>query len=368
MKKVLFCATKDYHFSAFHLPTFKYFKDNGWQVDVAASGNNELPFCKNKYQIDIARSPFAKTNLKAYRQLKDIIGSGEYDLIHCHTPVGGILTRLAAHKARKKGVKVFYTAHGFHFFKGAPLLNWLIFFPIEWIMSFMTDCLITINDEDYAFAKKHLHAKRTEHVHGVGVDTGKFHPISDEEKNIFREKHGYTAEQELLIYVAELNANKNQQLLINMMKSAVKSYPNAKLILVGPDHFDNKNQELTERLGLTDNVDFLGFRSDIDELVPMCDIAVASSLREGLPVNIMEALACGLPVVASDNRGQRELVHNNENGFIVMPDETENFANAVLSLLNETELYYTFSAEAVKSVEKYNGAEVLKELRNIYES
>lgn len=368
MKKILFCATKDYHFSAFHLPTFEYFKDNGRQVDVAASGNNELPFCDNKYQIDIARSPFDKTNFKAYRQLKDIIDNGDYDLIHCHTPVGGILTRLAARKARKKGAKVFYTAHGFHFFKGAPLLNWLIFFPIEWVMSFMTDCLITINNEDYAFAKKHLHAKRTEHVHGVGVDTEKFCPVSEERKKALREKHGYTAEQKLLIYVAELNANKNQQLLINMMKSVVKSYPNTKLVLVGPDHYDNKNQELAEQLGLTDNVDFLGFRSDTDELVPMCDIAVASSLREGLPVNIMEALACGLPVVATDNRGQRELVRNDENGFIIMPNEIENFADRVKTLLADKKMYSKFSANAVKSVEKYSGAGVLKELCNIYES
>lgn len=142
------------------------FKDLGWQVDVASHGDKELPFCDKHYEIPIKRSPANIENLKAYKELKKIIRENKYDIIHCHTPMGGMLARLAARSQRKYGTKVLYTAHGFHFYKGAPKINWLIYYPIELTMSYLTDCLITINDEDFEFSKRHLKAKKTEKVNG----------------------------------------------------------------------------------------------------------------------------------------------------------------------------------------------------------
>src|SRR5690625_3803855 len=153
--RILFCATVDYHFKAFHLPYMKWFKDQGWIVDVAAAGTIQLPFSDHRYNIPIQRSPLKKSNFDAYKQLKTIIDQNNYSIIHCHTPLGGLLTRLAARRARKNGVKIIYTAHGFHFCKGVPLINWLIFYPIERNLSRFTDSLITINQEDYQLATKH---------------------------------------------------------------------------------------------------------------------------------------------------------------------------------------------------------------------
>jgi glycosyltransferase EpsD len=318
LNKILFCATVDYHFKAFHLPILKWFKDQGWEVHVAASGNINLPYVDRKYDIPIQRSPIKTRNLQAYKELRRIMEENDFQLIHCHTPMGGVLARLAARKAREKGTNVLYTAHGFHFCKGSSLMSWLIYFPIEKYLSRFTDCLITINTEDYQAANKHhFKAKSIKHVHGVGVDTTRFKPPSPLEKAKLREKYGYKPEEILLFYAAEFNQNKNQQLLIHALAQIKNQAPNSRLLLAGEGALLDDCNALATTLGVQGMVDFLGYRSDIEELLKASDIGVASSLREGLPVNIMEAMACGLPIVAMDNRGHNELIRNGENGWLV---------------------------------------------------
>ena len=182
MKKVLFVATVvKTHIMEFHIPYLKMFQDMGWETAVAARNDYEdpadcqIPFCDTYYDIPFERLPWKAANFRAYRELKAIIDREHFDIIHCHTPVGAMIARLAARDARKRGTKVIYTAHGFHFFKGAPVKNWLMFYPAEWLLAPLTDVLVTINKEDYAFAKKKIRAKRIEYVPGVGVDTAKFH-------------------------------------------------------------------------------------------------------------------------------------------------------------------------------------------------
>ena len=161
MKKVLFVATVvKTHIMEFHIPYLKMFQDMGWETAVAARNDYEdpadckIPFCDTYYDIPFERLPWKAANIKAYRELKAIIDREHFDIIHCHTPVGAMIARLAARDARKRGTKVIYTAHGFHFFKGAPVKNWLMFYPVEWLLAPLTDVLVTINKEDYAFAKK----------------------------------------------------------------------------------------------------------------------------------------------------------------------------------------------------------------------
>ncbi|RDW20401.1 glycosyltransferase family 4 protein [Oceanobacillus chungangensis] len=368
--KILFCATVDYHFKAFHLPYMKWFKEQGWEVDVAASGNMDLPFTDNKYHIDIQRSPFHQSNIHAYKQLKRIIDQNDYSIIHCHTPLGGVLARLAARQVRKKGTKVIYTAHGFHFCKGAPLLNWLTYYPIEKYLSRYTDSLITINEEDYQLAKKHrFKAGMIEHVHGVGVDTEKFKPIDETNKAEIKKSLGYQADDFLLFYAAEFNKNKNQQLLLRVMALIKDEMPNAKLLLAGEGPLIESCRKLTRDLGISHMVDFLGFRKDIDQLLPMCDVAVGSSHREGLPVNIMEAMACGLPVVAVDNRGHRELVSNNSNGWIIPNLDVVEFAYKVMQLSKREDIGNKFGVNGRNIViEKYSVDKILQENKRIYQS
>lgn len=365
--KVLFCATVDYHFKAFHLPYLKWFKDQGWEVHVAAKGNLELPYVDQKYELPIHRSPFKLQNLHAYQALKSIIQDNNYQIIHCHTPMGGVLTRLAARAARKRGTKVIYTAHGFHFCKGAPLLNWLLYYPIEKSLAHYTDCLITINEEDYRLAVGHkFKAQKIEHVHGVGVDTERFQPVEEERKRELREEYGYHHDDFLLFYAAEFNQNKNQQLLIHSLALIKDEVPQAKLLLAGEGALLEQCRILARELGVERMVHFLGYRKDIDQILPMCDVAVGSSLREGLPVNMMEAMACGLTVVATENRGHRELVKDLENGHLVSPKDAESFATHLSKLSKSSKYRRRLGHGSVKRVKSYSLLQVGKELEKIY--
>lgn len=367
-KKILFCATVDYHFKSFHLPILKWFKEKGWEVHIAANGVMTLPYVDEKFSIPIQRSPFNKINLEAYRQLKQIINKNDYDIIHCHTPMGGVLTRLAAIDSRKKGVKIFYTAHGFHFCKGAPIQNWLLYYPIEKILANYTDCLITINQEDYQRAIAHrFMAKEVEHVHGVGIDTDKFKPISKIEKRKQREKHGYHENDLLLFYAAEFNKNKNQQLLIRVMAKIKDKVPNAKLLLAGEGYLLEKCKKLASELDVLHMVKFLGYREDVHYFLPICDIGVSSSLREGLPVNIMEAMSCGLPVIATENRGHNELIENNVNGWVVESNNSDIFANDILNLIKNRDLISMLGQNGRNKIVKfYSVQKILQELNNLY--
>lgn len=367
--KVLFCATVDFHFQAFHLPYMKWFKEQGWEVHVAASGNMKLPYVDQKYNISIQRSPFHMGNMKAYRELKTVINENKYNIIHCHTPMGGVLARLAARKARKQGTKVIYTAHGFHFCKGAPLVNWLFYYPIEKTLAYYTDCLITINQEDYQLATQHFKAKRIEHVHGVGINTENFKPANEKEKIQLKKSFGYHPDDFLLFYAAEFNKNKNQQLLLQSLALIKDEIPHAKLLLAGKGPLLENCRELAANLGIFHMVEFLGYRNDLQKIVPMCDVAVASSLREGLPVNIMEAMACGLPVVALDNRGHRELVHNNKNGWVIDSTSRVEFASKIKVLAKIEGVKHKLGINGREMIlKKYSIDKVLIEKSRIYKS
>jgi glycosyltransferase EpsD len=366
-RKVLFCATVDYHFSAFHLPYLKWFKEQGWDVHVAASGTIELPFVDEKFNLPIQRSPFHRKNIAAYNQLKEVIDQNGYQLIHCHTPMGGVLARLAARAAREKGTKVIYTAHGFHFCKGAPLPNWMVYYPIERVLSYFTDCLITINEEDYRLATSHqFKAKRIEHVHGVGVDTERFTPVSNFHKEVLRAEHRYDNDAFLMFYAAEFNANKNQQLLIHALSIVKEKVPKVKLLLAGEGVLLEDCEKLAKQLDVEHMVDFLGFRKDIESLLKMSDISVASSKREGLPVNIMEAMACGLPIIAVKNRGHCELVKENRNGWIVS-NQPVDVAEKIMILGSNQKLQSQMGEQSRRIIlELFSLNRVLTEKKELY--
>ncbi|MDE5413782.1 glycosyltransferase family 4 protein [Alkalihalobacterium chitinilyticum] len=365
--KILFCATVDYHFKAFHLPYMKWFKEQGWEVHVAANGEVELPFTDQKYNIPIQRSPFKLQNVKAFNHLKAIINEHHYEIIHCHTPIGGVLARLAARKARKQGTEVLYTAHGFHFCQGAPTLNWFIYYPIEKQLANYTDCLITINQEDYELANsRKFKAGLIERVHGVGVDTNRYKPILETEKIERKKLFGYHPDDFLIFYAAEFNKNKNQQLLIRSLVLIQDYMPNAKLLLAGEGALQEHCRQLVKKLGIEHMVQFLGFRKDIDTLLPICDIAVGSSYREGLPVNILEAMACGLPIVASKNRGHVELVQDHVNGYLVSPNDYGKFARSLLRVYQNAKLRKQMGAASREMVEIYSLQQINLELSAIY--
>ncbi len=365
--KILFCATMDIHFKAFHLPQMEWFRQHNWEVHTAANGVMDLPFVNKSYNIPIQRSPLRMDNLKAYRKLRSIIENNQYDIIHCHTPLGGVLGRLAARKARKNGTKVIYTAHGFHFCEGTPLMNWLIYYPIEKGLARLTDCLITINEEDYAMAVRNkFSAKRIERVHGVGVNTERYKPANILGQIDLRSQYGYESNDFLMFYAAEFNRNKNHKLLIHALALMKEEAISTKLLLAGVGPLLEECRQLAFQLEVENMVQFLGYRDDIAQILPMCDVAVSSSIREGLPVNIMEAMACALPIVATRNRGHKELIEDQVNGFVVHPDNVYMFAERLLKLKRSKDLRQAMGLENLRRVRSYSLTEVGQELRDIY--
>jgi len=366
MKKILFIASMDGHIRAFHIPYIKWLTEQGHSVDVASNGNSTIPYVSTKYHIDFSRSPLNLTNHKAYKQLKKLIDDNDYDLLHCHTPMASVITRLAASKARKKGTKVVYTAHGFHFYKGASIKNWLVYYIIEKILSKKTDCIITINDEDYQFAKKKFNKTDVKFVNGVGIDITQFKKPSEVEKAELRSKHGYSQDAYIIVFAGELSYRKHQDLIIKAMQIIKEDISEAILLLVGSGSKLEEYKSLITALDLEDSVLLLGRRKDVPDMMALADIGVSSSRQEGLPVNVMEGMATGLPIVVTDCRGNRDLIINEVNGFIVGVNDIDGFAKAILRLYNSKELSNRYGNQSLQIVNKYEVSKVLEEYIKIY--
>ncbi|PKC51596.1 UDP-Glycosyltransferase/glycogen phosphorylase, partial [Rhizophagus irregularis] len=281
-----------------------WFKENGYETHVCAKNDYDnkedcvIPYCDNYYDFPFERSPFKFNNYKTYKKLKELIDSNEFDIIHCHTPVGGALTRLAAKDVRKKGTTVIYTAHGFHFYKGAPLINWFTYYLFEKLALSWTDGLITMNEEDYLSAKKMAkNSTMVFKVNGVGIDLEKFIPQTQDIKRQIRQEYGYKVDDFILIYAGELSYRKNQDLIIDAVSLLKNKIPNLKVLLAGAGPLSEHYKQKVIKLGIEENIEFLGYRMDVNKLMLLSDIAVSASRQEGLPVNIMEAMATGLPLV-----------------------------------------------------------------------
>lgn len=366
MEKILFVATIDQHIRHFHYPFLEWFKNNGYEVHTASNGVENLLHVDRKHNISFERSPFNLNNIKAYKQLKALIEDNDYRLVHCHTPMGGVIARLASISSRKKGLKVIYTAHGFHFYKGASKKNWLIYYPVEKLLSRFTDVLITINEEDYKLAnKKKFKAHKVEIVHGVGIDLKKFRPQTEQTKIDLRKKYGYRDEDFILIYVGELSYRKHQDTLIRMVELLKEDIPNLKLLLVGKGECYAEHSFLIDLLKLNKHVKLLGYRTDVPELMLLSDVAVSSSRQEGLPVNIMEAMAVGLPLVVSNCRGNRDLIVNGVNGYIVNDNPSE-FKDYIKKLEKNKELMRKISINNLNDIKEFSIGKITKKMSNIY--
>ena len=371
MKKVLITATVQSHIAQFHRPLIDMLHKHNYEVHAAARDNLaeknglKLDSPDRVYDIPFDRSPLSPRNLKAYRKLKDLIDSSRYDIILCNTPMGGVLTRLAARKARKKGAKVFYTAHGFHFYKGAPIKNWLLYYPMEKYLARHTDKIITITEEDYLMAVRKLNAK-VFRIHGVGVDSSRYFPVSEEEKMSMRKEMGYTSGTFLILCTGELNRNKNQSTVIKAVAEVVKAGQNVKLLLAGNGPMEEELKKLARTLDIDKNVDFLGYRTDLDKYVKISDIVVSASFREGLGLNIVEAMLCGKPVLASVNRGHRELVKEGKTGFLIQLEDVQLFPQKINLLRNDISLRMSMGKAGIESAQTYMSDCVITELKELY--
>ena len=371
--KILLTATVQSHICQFHRPLVEVLHTMGCEVHVAAKDNLaeknglKLDFADRVFDVPFARSPKSFSNIKAYRQLKEIIKAEDYDIIHCNTPMGGIVTRLAARKARKKGTIVLYTAHGFHFYQGAPKKNWLVFYPIEKWFSRLTDILITITREDYQLASRRFHC-RVERIHGVGVDESRYCPVPDENRKQLRAELGLPEGQPVILCVGELLPNKNQKMAIHAMQDVVKEFPEAQLLLAGNGPEKENIQKEIAACSLEQNVRMLGYCTCLEKYQRAADVLVSCSRREGLPLNLVEAMLSGNPVVATGNRGHRELIQTGKNGFLVPADDHTAMGNFLVKLLKDDRLCKTIGENAIEIGKKYSASHVKEELTEIYRS
>jgi len=349
----------------FNQDNIRLLQSLGYDVDVACNfikGNNISDSAVEEfkrllteinvgfYHIDFDRNALnIKQDIVAVRQVVKLVRENGYYAIHCHTPIGGVAGRIAA---RKAGIKVIYTAHGFHFFKGAPKLNWMLFYPVEKYLSRYTDMLVTINGEDFERAKEKFHAKDYSLIHGVGVDTKAF--ASGEEKNdIFT-----------ILSVGELNDNKNHSTVIKAL-SQIRDKEWQYLICGQGKKLDYLN-ELADSMGIGDRVHLLGYRNDVKEICGKADLFVFPSIREGLSVAMMEAMSAGLPVVASEIRGNTDLIINNQGGLLVPAMDNDAFSKAIEKLIEDDNLRASMGAFNMEYIKNYDIHSVHEEMKEIY--
>ena len=320
MSKRILVTSTDLMMAQFLIPHMLYLAQSGFDIEIACSDvGGRMEEIRQKLQgkvngihvVRLVRSPSSPSNLKGYRDMKRVISAGQYDIIWTNEPVKGVVTRLAARNVRKNGVKVLYMVHGFHFYKGAPLKLWCLFYPVEKKCAKYTDLLITINREDYLRSKKFK--TKTKMIHGVGVDTTKFNAkISKKERDEVRAELGLKKDDFAIVYAAEFTANKNHRFVLESLKDLLLSNPNIKILFLGKGELLKQTKELANTLSISKQVYFLGYRNNIYRILQSCDLAVSASIREGLGLGVVEAQLCGLPIIISDNRGHREIFKNNK--------------------------------------------------------
>ncbi len=366
-KKVLLVANvAKEHVIKFHIPTIRMLADRGWIVDVACAGLDKIPYCNHQYTLSYERSGINWKLLKGIKELQKLIDEQNYDLIYCHTTIGGVAGRIASRHAHKQGTKVIYLSHGYFFYKGCPVSYWPTFFLTEKILARYTDAIITINEEDYEISKRHFQPCHVYRINGIGVDYDKLFITNPfEERKKCRLEMSIPLDATVLIYLAELHKNKNQELLLQVMQRLIEQGKDVFLVLAGFDHSNGRYQQLARSLGIADRTKFLGWRQDIGRLYAMADICTASSIREGFGLNLVEAMACGVPVVATRNRGHSSIIRDGENGFLVPIGAIDEFASRVSMLISDAELRRKFVSEGLQARDQYSSASVLRELSRI---
>jgi len=328
-----------------------------------ASPGIEVGNVDMQIDVPISRNPFSFSNVKAYKMLKRLCKDEHFDIIHCHTPVGGVLGRMVGHIY--KNTKVIYTAHGFHFYKGAPFIDWFLWYPIEKHFAKKTDCIVTINQEDYEFSQKKFKTQ-TRYISGVGVNINRFVPVSSiEQKQVLRDSYGFNSDDFILIYCAQFIKRKNHRFVFNLIPELRKRIPKLRIIFVGNGNLENKYKKLSVSKGYDSFVNFMGYRKDVEKIYQSADLLISTSLQEGFGINIVEGMASGLPVVCSDIRGHNEII-NGINGYRIPLSNPDEFINKIVLLNIDKSLYKTISQNNIRDAKKFDIEHSVQQMGKIY--
>lgn len=369
MSKRILVTSTDLMMIQFLVPHVINLSQNGFEVEIACSDvGGRIAEIRKKLDgyvnamhiVRLHRSPLSLDNLNGYKDMKTIIQKGKYDIVWTNEPVMGVVTRLTAQKARKNGTKVLYMVHGFHFYKGAPKLNWMIYYPIEKMMASKADVICTVNQEDYKRAQK-FKVNRVEYIHGIGINTSRL--TLREEKNNLRAELGIAEDDFIVLSVGELNENKNQKTILQAV--SLMNDPKVHYILCGKgDQLENLKR-LTTELHLEKQVHFLGYRKDVVDICSQVDVYVMPSLREGLPVASLEAMYCGLPLVTSNIRGLVDVMEDGVSGYMLRPEDSRGFAKALNKLKDNCDLCKSMGEYNKETVKPYCIEETKKEVLNL---
>uniref|UniRef100_UPI0006D1A173 glycosyltransferase n=1 Tax=Clostridium sp. NkU-1 TaxID=1095009 RepID=UPI0006D1A173 len=380
IKKALLVTTVSGFVPQFEMSNVRILQEMGYEVHYAANYNTPSYGNDNhrlegtgiiQHQIDFVRNPFNLKGLTIYKQLKKLMQIERFDLVHCHTPMGGVMARLAAHSTQTS--PVIYTAHGFHFYTGASMINWLCYYPVEKFLSYFTDELICINKEDYERAKKKFHAKYIDYIPGVGISIDKIR--RDIDIRLKKEELGLPKDKIILLSSGELIKRKNHEVTIRAIAHLKQYSNNFHYIICGQGALNEYLRELVETLNVSDSISFLGYRKDMMEVFQVADIFLFPSFQEGLPMALLEAMAYGLPVVCSDIRGNRDLMGRGSEGSLkyceggIMIREVDNasaYSQAIYFLLQNKNLMYEMGDKNSVRAKEFSDKSVKAAMSKIY--
>lgn len=372
MKKILYVTTIGTTINAFLVPHIKHLIENGYKVDIATNVDVEI----NKELLDIGvrvfdmpfqRNPLSIKNKNAYKEVQRLYDKEQYDIVHVHTPVASFVTRYALRK--EKNLKIVYTCHGFHFYKGGSPLNWMLFYPIERLAARWTDDLITINSEDFEVANKFKlrNNGKVSKMHGVGIEE-EMYVVENFDKSEYRKSLGLSDDDFVILVLAELNKNKNHIQLIKAISLLKDKYTNIKAIFAGTGPLEDEIKKQIKEHGLQDKISLLGWRNDVKELINSSDLVGLFSKREGLGKCLLEAMVCGKCVIATNTRGPRELIEQGINGFMFEIGDIQSTSKYIEQIYTNDKLKFNFEGRVLETANRYLLDNVLIELSNIYEN
>lgn len=377
MKKALILCSVASMIKQFNMENIKILKKNGYRVYALANFQDpgtipidEANILKDElkqmgvviYDVNIKRNPFDFQNIQAFKKIKAVIEKENFTIIHCHSPIGGVLGRIAAIKVRKKGTKVIYTAHGFHFFKGSSLTNWAIYYPIEKSLSCITDVLITINKEDYHRAKT-FYMKKVEYIPGIGIDTEEF-VNKGIDIDLKKRQLNIPENSFVILSIGELNENKNHEIIIKALEKLDNK--NIHYIICGIGELKGKIEMLVNELSVSDQVHLLDYREDIDEICEISDIFAFPSIREGLGVAALEAMSSGLPLLTSNSHGIKDFSINEVTGYSYDANDMNGFVEGITKMYNKQSNMNDIKKTNMNIAKKFDKSIVDSEMTRIY--